>query len=135
MFKNIFFLGVVSGILATIACIIYSLGYFSIIVDFSESTSMVKILSYCMGVSMIVCFVYYGIRKFIKNGNIADFIFNLLFSLGSLFSVFYVLNSTDPEFVNEDAALMIDYYKGFIMPMLFFPVLGWIIAKPLFTKL
>ena len=37
-------------------------------------------------------------------------------------------------FKNEDAQMMIDYYKGFVMPMLFFPALSWMTFKPLFIK-
>ena len=134
MFKNIFLTGLVSAVLSITACLIYSTGYFSIIVDFSEGATFVKIASYCLLAAMSASFVYFGISKIFKKGNIAEFVFNLIFALVSLLSVFNVLNSLDPEFVNEDAMLMIDYYKGFIMPMLFFPALGWMIAKPLFHK-
>lgn len=132
--KNVFLTGLISGILSIIACLVYSIGYFTIIVDFSEAASILKIISYCMLIAMIAIFISYGISKIFKNKNTAEFVFNLIFAILSLLSVFYVLNSPDPEFVNEDAALMIDYYKGFVMPMLFFPALGWMIAKPLFIK-
>ena len=134
MFKNIFFLGISSGILATIACLVYTNGYFSIIVDFSEAAGFVNLLSYCIAASMVASFLFFIIRKLIKKSNIAESLFNLLFTLASLASVFYMLDANDPEFKNEDAALMVDYYKGFVMPMLFFPALGWMILKPLFIK-
>ena len=134
MFKNIFLTGLVSAGLSIMACLIYSQGYFKIIVDFSEGASLVKIVSCCMLATMAASFVYFGVSKVFKKENTAEFVFNLIFALVSLLSVFHVLNALDPEFVDEDAALMIDYYKGFIMPMLFFPALGWMIAKPLFHK-
>jgi hypothetical protein len=40
----------------------------------------------------------------------------------------------DPKFKNEDAQLFIDYFKGFIMPLIFFPVLSYFTIKPLFEK-
>jgi len=134
MFKNIFFTGLVSAALSIIACLVYSTGYFSIIVDFSEGASFVKIGSYCLATAMTATFVYFGVSKVFKKENAAEFVFNLIFALASLLSVFVVLNAQDPEFVNEEANLFLEYYKGFIMPMLFFPALGWMIAKPLFHK-
>jgi hypothetical protein len=38
----------------------------------------------------------------------------------------------DPILKNEDAALMIDYFKGFLMPLLFVPTLSWMSFRPLF---
>lgn len=134
MVKDIFINGVVAGVLSTIACVVYSQGYFSILVDFSEVVTVVKMLSYSFIAAMSASLLYMLISKVLKNKKIADFIFNLIFASVSLLAVFFVLNSLDPEFENEDAAIFIDYYKGFIMPMLFFPVLGWMIAKPLFIK-
>ena len=66
MFKNIFFTGLVSAALSIIACLIYSTGYFSIIVDFSEGASFVKIASYCLLAAMSASFVYFGVSKVFK---------------------------------------------------------------------
>lgn len=134
MLKQIFFNGLVSGVLAIIASLVYTNGYFSILVDFSEGVTVPSIILNCLMVAMGASLLYMLLAKIFKNLIIADFIFNLLFAVASLGMVFYVLNSPDPEFKNEDAALFIDYYKGFIMPMLFFPALGWMIAKPLLIK-
>ena len=134
MFKQIFFNGIVSAVLAIIACVIYANGYFSILVDFSEGATISSMILNCLIAAMVASLIYMGLSKVIKNANIADFLFNLLVAIACLGMVFYVLNSPDPEFKNEDAALFIDYYKGFIMPMIFFPALGWMIAKPLIIK-
>ena len=135
MFKNVFFLGLSAGILATVACLIYSNLYYSILVDFSEGAGLVKLLSNCMLATMIGCFVYFGVSKLIKKANVAEFIFNLLITLASIAIVFYVLKSDDPLFKEDsDASFMSDYYKTFIMPMLFFPALAWVTLKPLFIK-
>lgn len=134
MFKNIFLLAVTSSILATTACVIYSKMYASILVDFSEGVGIVKIITNCILVAMAGCFVFFIINKIIKKEHIAEFVFNLLITMASVVTVFLVLKSNDPEFKNEDALLMIDYYKGFVMPMLFFPALAWVTLKPLFIK-
>lgn len=134
MFKGSFLTGIISGIVATIACLVYSNLYAGMLVDFTEATSTLKILSNCMMVSMIGCFVFFGLSKVFKNARIAEFLFNLLVTLASLATVFLFLKSNDPEFKNEDAQMMIDYYKGFVMPMLFLPALSWMTFKPLFIK-
>lgn len=132
MFKQTFLLGLFSGILATIACIVYSRAYFSIIADFSEVTGFMKVSAYCIMTSMIGCFVFFGLNLLLKKIFLVEFIFNLLFTLSSITAVFLMLKSDDPQLKNEDAAMMVDYYKGFVMPMLFFPALAWMTLKPLF---
>lgn len=120
--------------MATVAGVVYTGFYFKVLVDFSEAAGFTQILSMCMMVSMIACFIGYGLNTLIKKKFLAELILNLLFALLSIGSVFYVLKSNDPQFKNEDAQLMIDYYKGFIMPMLFFPALSWFTFKPLFFQ-
>lgn len=134
MFKNIFFLGLASGFLATLACLIYTKMYFSILVDFSEATGILKLLTNCLMVAMAACFVFIALTKLIKKTFLAEFIFNLIVTFASVSAVFMLLKSNDPTFANEDAQLMIDYYKGFVMPMLFFPALAWFTLKPLFVR-
>jgi hypothetical protein len=77
--------------------------------------------------------VNYGANRLVKNVRTGDFLFNLVLSGVSFAAVFMVLKMEDPIFKNEDAQLMIDYYKGFFMPLLFFPALSWMTMKPLFT--
>ncbi len=134
MFKNSLFLGITAGIAATIACLVYTSFYFEQLVDFSEAFGLVKMLSTCMLFTVGASFVHFGLHWLIKKVVLAELIFNLLVTLASIGAVFYVLKSIDPVFKNEDAQLMIDYYKGFVMPMLFFPALGWFTFKPLFFK-
>ena len=135
MFKKVFFLGLSAGILATVACLVYSKMYYSILVDFSEAAGIVKLLSNCMLATMVGCFVYFGLSKMFKKAHIAEFLFNLLITLATIGLVFYILKSDDPTFKEDsDAALMSDYYKTFLMPMLFFPALAWVTLKPLFVK-
>lgn len=108
--------------------------YASILVDFTEATGLIKVLSYSLLCAMSACFLFVGLNKLIKKQFIAEFIFNLLVTLASIIAVFLLLKSNDPEFKNEDAQLMVDYYKGFVMPMLFFPALAWFTLKPLFVR-
>lgn len=133
MFKQAFFLGIVSGIMATGACLIYS-HFYKPLADFSEVTGLFKVLSICMMFSMASCFIYIGLRKMLSNVGVAEFIFNSLISMVSIATVFYVLKIDDPEFKNPEANEMNFLFKGFVMPMLFFPALAWYTFKPLFIK-
>lgn len=133
MFKKTFLLAVVSGLMASLVSIVYVSGY-KTLVDFSEIASYANIFSYNFLFAMIACFLFFGISSVLKNKSIATFLFNALLSLLSIGLVFYVLKAEDPTFKNEDAELMKDFFKGFLMPMLFFPALSWFTFKPLFIK-
>ena len=77
--------------------------------------------------------IYYLLKGFLlKQGILADLLSGLLFSAATVALVFYVLKMQDPVFKTEDAQLFVDFYKGFLMPMLFFPLLAWFTLKPLF---
>jgi hypothetical protein len=133
MFKKIFFAGCASFVLAMLAGLTYSSVYFSMLVDFSEMVNFQTILTYYAMLSAGFILVNYGANRLVKNVRTGDFLFNLVLSGVSFAAVFMVLKMEDPIFKNEDAQLMIDYYKGFFMPLLFFPALSWMTMKPLFT--
>jgi hypothetical protein len=134
MFKNSFILGAVAGLTSTLACYVYSNFYYSIIVDFSEAVNLTTILAGCFGFAMLAAVIRYGIKQVIKRDRIAELCVNLIISMFTIGLVFYMLNTNDPEFKNEDAQLMVDFYKGFVMPMLSFPALAWFTFTPLFVK-
>lgn len=134
MFRHFFFLGLVSGAASSAACYVYTSFYYNLLVDFSEGTGLPLLISACFGIAMIACFGNYALRRVIKRPGLADFVLNALFSLVSIMAVFILLNAKDPEFKNEDAALFVDFFKGFVMPMLFFPALTWFTFKPLIVR-
>ncbi len=133
-FKKIFFLGASSSFLAFVVSVIYTEAYYSRLVDFSEAMSWSSMFSNFLLIGISACFIYLGLNRLLKNQKWTDFVFNLMFSAFSLIMVFMVLKADDPQFKNEDAQLLIDYYKGFVMPVLFFPALSWFSLKPLFFK-
>jgi hypothetical protein len=134
MFARIFSLGIISSLFATFVSVVYTSFYTNVIVDFSEVASVIKILAYNVMIGTFASILFFGISKIITNKSIATFLFNLLLSGVSIALVFYVLKSNDPTFKNEDAELMKDFFKGFLMPMLFFPALSWFTFKPLIIK-
>jgi len=134
MFKQFFFLGLFSAASSLILAFIYSEIYFDQIADFSEGFSMIFFGSFYLSVGLLACFLMVGIRYIIAKSTSAETVFNSLFSMGTLFLVFYLLKMNDPEFSKEEAVIMEDYYKSFIIPMLFFPLLTWFSLRPLIIK-
>ncbi len=134
MFKRIFLLCVSAGLFSALVSFVYVSFYKGIIVDFTEAAGVKQLLSYNILFAMVACFINFGLSKAIRKEKIASFIFNFILSSISIGLVFYVLKMDDPTFKNEDAELMKDFFKGFLMPMLFFPALSWFSFKPLFQN-
>lgn len=134
MFKKVFLLSISSCILSILICFIYSNFYFSKIIDFSEVVNLNYLILRNVILFMTFCFLYFGIKTAIKKEFISEFIFNTLAVVFSIGFTFITLKMKDPVFKNPDTALMVDFYKGFIMPMIFFPVLSWFSLKPLFFR-
>ena len=125
-----------TALLSAMACFLYATFYYTL-VDFSEGLSKVVIFitffKNCLLSAIIMSVIYYLLKVFLlKQGILADLFSGLLFSSATVALVFYVLKMQDPVFKTEDAQLFVDFYKGFLMPMLFFPLLAWFTLKPLF---
>lgn len=133
-FKSQFIHALLAGLFATMVSWFYVSVYSKNIVDFSEYTSLSKLLSYSFVVTMAASFLSLGISKLIKRSEWNTFLSFFLLSGGTIGIVFYVLKMDDPVLKNEDAALMIDYFKGFLMPLLFIPSLSWMTFRSLFSK-
>ena len=122
---------------SAIVCYCYAAFYFNLIVDFSEGASMWSligrffVLSGLLTLPISLCYQL-GIHFFPKNTRLVEFLLGLIFSGLTIGLVFYVLKMKEPVFKKEDTLLFVDFYKGFLMPMLFFPLLSWFTLKPLF---
>lgn len=134
MFARVFSLGIISSLFATLVSTVYTSFYTNVIVDFTEVAGVFNILAYNVMIGTFASILFFGIGRIITNKAVATFLFNLLLSGVSIALVFYVLKSNDPTFKNEDAELMKDFFKGFLMPMLFFPALSWFTLKPLIIR-
>jgi len=134
MFKRFFFLGLISGVFASIVAWIYSSTYKNMIVDFTEATGFWHLLCFSLMITLGSSIVGTGIYAMLKNKSLAAFSCNFILSGFSIALVFYVFMMNDPEFKNEDATAMIDYFKGYLIPLVFIPALSWMSFKPLFIK-
>lgn len=138
--KRIAFQSISASTLACLVSLLYTNFYYGKLIkdfgiaDFSESVNMGSIIKYDFFSIFIGGILFFLLSKSIKNSAISTFIFNFLVSMICIVLVFYVLKMNDPEFKNEDAQLFIDYYKGFLMPLLFIPALSWFTLKPLFIN-
>lgn len=134
MFKNYFFLGLISGLFSSLICLIYGKVYAGIIVDFSEATGYMHLLSFSLMITIGACLLNFVMTKIIPNATLSQVLFNILLSGTSILLVFLALKQNDPEFKDENAAAMIDYFKGYLMPILFVPALSYFSFRPLFVK-
>ena len=138
--KRIAFQSISASTLACLVSLLYTNFYYGKLIkdfgiaDFSESVNMSSIIKYDFFAIFISGILFFLLSKSIKNSAILTFIFNFLVSMICIALVFYVLKMNDPEFKNEDAQLFIDYYKGFLMSLLFIPALSWFTLKPLFIN-
>lgn len=134
MFKRFFFLAITAGLFSSVIAWAYSSFYKNTIADFTEVTGFWHLLCFSLMITLGISILGTGIYALLKNKSLASFICHFILSGFSISLVFYVLAMDDPEFKNEDAMAMIDYFKGYMIPFVFIPALSWMSFKPLFIK-
>jgi hypothetical protein len=126
MFKKVFFHGLLAGILATVAAIIYyRIYYFATEADFSRILNYGSMAGLNIGVCMIATFVYFGLAKWLKKTG--ETIFGFLFSIVSFACVTFPISVSLPLDIKNP-----ELFPGLAVPMVFFPVMAWFTVKPLF---
>ncbi|MNK01881.1 hypothetical protein D3C87_196940 [compost metagenome] len=134
MFRHFFLLALVSGLFSAFVSWTYASVYKNMIVDFSEASGFWHLLCFSLMITTGISILSVGISALVKNKALASFVSNFILSGISVSLVFYILKMNDPVFKNEDAAAMIDYFKGYLVPFAFIPALSWLSFKPLFIK-
>lgn len=128
MFKKSLLLGIVSGVLAGIASIIYQKVYAaSLGADFAAIAKPMNIIIATIVGGLIAATGYWLFNKWLKGHG--EIIFNLLFvilSFASILSAFAFRLPVDAETP--------ELFPGLVVPMHFFPALAWFTLKPLFIK-
>ena len=128
MFKNALFLGIVSGLLAGAAGLLYAHLYFKINeADFSKVASAVRILSSSLFGGVLAAVGYTAFDKLLKDKG--EIVFNLLFTILSFASLLMPIAFKLPLTIETP-----ELFPGMVIPMHFFPALGWYTLKPLFLK-
>ena len=128
MFKRSLALGIVSGLLAGIAGIVYSRVYYTINEgDFSKVVSAVKILAASVFGGVLAAIGYTLLTKWWKNNG--EIVFNCCFTLISFASLLAPIAIRLPRTIETP-----ELFPGLVIPMHFFPALAWYTLRPLFIK-
>lgn len=128
MFKRALFLGIVSGLLAGIAGIIYARVYYTANeADFSKVVTAVTIISASLFGGILAAVGYTLLVKGLKTRG--EIVFNLLFTIVSFASLLLPIAYKLPLTIETP-----ELFPGMVIPMHFFPALGWFTLKPLFIK-
>ena len=130
MFKRALYLGIVSGLLAGIAGLIYAHVYYSANeADFSKVVTSVKIISATLFGGILAAVGYTVLVRTLKTRG--EIVFNLIFTLVSFASLMLPIAYKLPLTIDPTE---LPLFPGMVIPMHFFPALGWYTLKPLFIK-
>lgn len=126
MFKRSLLLGIISGLLAGIAGILYARVYYTANeADFSKVASAVRIISASLFGGVLAAIGYALLINGLKKRG--EIVFNLLFTLLSFASLLLPISFRLPLTIETP-----ELFPGMVIPMHFFPALGWYTLKPLF---
>ena len=128
MFKKSLLLGIVSGLLAGIAGVVYARLYYSINeADFSKVASAVKILAASLFGGVLAAIGYSLLTRWLKDKG--EIVFNLIFTLISFATLLAPIAVRLPRNIDTP-----ELFPGMVIPMHFFPALAWFTLKPIFIK-
>lgn len=128
MFKKSLLLGIVSGLLAGVAGIIYAKVYYSANeADFSKVAGTVNIVASSLFGGVLAAIGYTVLDKLLKAKG--EIVFNLLFTLLSFASLLLPIGHRFSPPIDTP-----ELFPGMVIPMHFFPALGWYTLKPLFIR-
>jgi hypothetical protein len=128
MFKRLLLLGLVSGVLATVAALIYQKVYFTTNeIDFSGYLKPVNVFLICIVAGLLASTGYGILTKWLPR--YGEIIFNFALMIVSFASILGPIAYKLPlEFESPEL------FPGLAIPMHFFPALAWFTLKPLFVK-
>jgi len=128
MFKRLLLLGVLAGMLAGVASIVYQKVYISSLgADFTKIAAPVGIIASSVLGCLLASLGFWLLNKWLKQKG--EIVFNLLFSILSIatilapFAVKLPLDVESPEL-----------FPGLVVPMHLFPAMAWFTLRPLFIR-
>ena len=128
MLKKSLALGLISGLLAGIAGVIYAHLYYTINeADFSKVASTINILAGSLFGGVLAALGYTLLDKWLKTRG--EIVFNLVFTLISFVSLLAPIAVRLPRNIDTP-----ELFPGMVIPMHFFPALAWFTLKPLFIR-
>lgn len=128
MQKKEFIHGIIAGILASLAGIIYSEVYFfANEANFSKIINIFSIISLNISAGLALAFLHSILSKWFKKH--AELIFNLTTSVLSFALIVIPLSITLPLNIEFP-----ELFPGLAIPMLFFPAIAWFTINPIFSN-
>ena len=129
MFKKAISLGVISGLLAGIASLIYQKVYASSLgEDFGSIVKPLGIISISLFAGLLAGSMYTLFTKWFKDKG--EIVFNLVFVIFSFASILAPFAIKLPFDIETP-----ELFPGLIVPIHFFPALAWFTLRPLFLKM
>ena len=129
MFKRLLLLGLISGVLAGIAALIYQKVYSSSVgADFSNIAKPAGIMISNVVGCIIASVGYWILNKWLKEKT--EIVFNFIFVILSFASIIPAIGAKLPLDVNSP-----ELFPGLVIPMHFFPALAFFTIEPLFIKI
>jgi hypothetical protein len=126
MFKKDFIHGIIAGILASIAGIIYYRVYFfANEANFSGIVNTYSIIGMNLSVSIIIGVIHAAFTTWLKKN--AELYFNLVLSILSFAMILIPISISLPLNIETP-----ELFPGLVVPMLFFPALAWLTIQPVF---
>ena len=120
--------GLISGILAGLVSVIFLQIYHSKMgVNFSEIAQPIMIIVATVIGTVIASIGYWFLKRQNWFGNKTDFIFYTFFFILSFISIFETFDAPLPE-----GTMNPELFAGLVIPMHFFPILSWLMVKPIF---
>jgi hypothetical protein len=128
MFKKLLLLGLVSGVLAAVAALIYQKIYVnSLGADFSTVVKPANIVIVCILAGLLASTGYGLLTKWLPRAG--EIIFNFVLVILTFASILGPFATKLPLEIE-----MPELFPGLTVPMHFFPALAWFTLKPLFIK-
>ena len=128
MFKKDFTHGIIAGILASIAGIIYSHVYFfANEANFASIVNIYSIVGLNVSACIVIAFIHAASVKWLKKN--AELVFNLVLSVLSFSLIVIPLSITLPLNIEFP-----ELFPGLVVPMLFFPSIAWFTLNPIFSN-
>lgn len=128
MFKRKFFHAILSGILASVAAIIYSrIYFFATEADFSKVLNPISLTALSLFICIAAALLNYGLTRLLKKRG--EIVFNFLFSILSFAAVMVPISISLPLSVK-----LPELFPGLAVPMVFFPAIAWYTVNPFFEN-
>jgi hypothetical protein len=128
MFKKYFIHGLVSGILASLAAIIYLRVYFFVtLADFSSILGIPRIVGFNILYCLMATFLNWFLVIWMKQRG--EIVFNFLFSILSFALIIVPISISLPLEIEFP-----ELFPGLAIPIIFFPAIAWYTIVPFFRE-